>query len=86
MKFEYSTVAGVSDSRGKMVKRPVLSLEIKTKDGDTVEALGVIDSGADTTTLNIQYAEAMGIKLSRKREIMGIGNGRVAVHEGAFPF
>lgn len=71
-----------------MVKRPVLSLLLKGKDGDQFEVAAVIDSGADTTTLHVQYAEALGISLDRgkQRDIMGIGRGRVPVYQGVFPF
>lgn len=70
-----------------MVKRPVLSLLLKGKAGEQFEALGVIDSSADTTTLNLQYAEALGISLDKRtqKEIMGIGSGRVPVYQGIFP-
>lgn len=92
MKFKY-TIAGTSegtllDSRGKTVKRPVLSLLLRGKNGEQFEAAAVIDSGADTTTLNIQYAEALGISLNRgtQKEIIGVGNGKVAVLQGMFPF
>lgn len=92
MRFKYTIVGtpqgALLDSRGKMVKRPVLSLLLKGKNGDQFEAPAVIDSGADTTTLNIQYAKALGISLdSRKqRDIMGVGKGRVPVYQGVFPF
>lgn len=78
MKFKYLTTSGVFDTRGRAVKRPMLELELLH--GDTkINALGLIDSGADTTTLNMQYAEALGIKIDQtnKREILGIGNGKV---------
>ena len=78
MKFKYLTTSGVFDTRGKAVKRPMLELELFCGD-KKLNAFGHIDSGADTTTLNIQYAEALGIKIdnTKKREILGIGNGRV---------
>ena len=92
MKFRYTIASSpqgtLFDSRGKMVKRPVLSLLLKGKLGEEFEALAVIDSGADTTTLNIQYAEALGISLDKeaKKDIIGVGSGRVPVHTGIFPF
>lgn len=92
MKFKY-TIAGTPqgtlfDSRGKVVKRPVLSLLLRGKDGGRFEASAVIDSGADTTTLNIQYAEALGVSLNRgaRRDIIGIGTGKVAIFQALFPF
>jgi hypothetical protein len=92
VKFRYtvaSTPQGtLLDSRGKMVKRPVLSLLLKGKTGESFESLAVIDSGADTTTLNMQYAEALGIPLDThtKKEIIGVGNGKVPVYQGVFSF
>ncbi len=92
MKFKYATAGtlhgALLDSRGKMVKRPILSLILKGKNGETFEAPAVIDSGADTTTLNLQYAEALGLSLDKEKQkdIIGIGNGRVAVYQGVFPF
>ena len=57
----------------------MLELELLSVDNKKINALGHIDSGADTTTINMQYASALGIKIedSKKREIMGIGNGKV---------
>ena len=92
MKFKYS-VAGtrsgsLTDSRGKAVKRPVVWLTLTGKTGEKIDVPAVIDSGADTTTVNIQYAEFLGIKLdiTKQRDIMGIGKGRVPVYPGNFPF
>jgi len=92
MKLKYS-VAGtrsgaLTDSRGKMVKRPVLWLVLTAKDGEKIDVPAVIDSGADTTTLNIQYAKFLGLDLdiAKQRDIMGIGKGRVPVCPGSFSF
>jgi len=61
MKFKYSVAStrsgALTDSRGKMVKRPVLWLVLTGKNGEKIDVPAVIDSGADTTTLNIQYAK-----------------------------
>ncbi|MDO8590973.1 MAG: retropepsin-like aspartic protease, partial [bacterium] len=45
----------------------------------TVNALGLIDSGADTTLMNLQYAKVLGIDLdpANKKEFVGIGDSRV---------
>ena len=55
------------------------------KDGDVP---AIIYSGADTTTLNIQYAEALGIELDTAKQgtIIGVGKGKVPVFRGTFPF
>lgn len=92
MKFRYSIAAGrnapVLDSRGKMVKRPILWLTLKGKDGESVNVPAIIDSGADTTTVNIQYADFLGTSFTDdgKREIIGIGKGKVPIRQGQFPF
>lgn len=92
MKFKYTT-AGTSqgvllDSRGKAVKRPVLTLLLRGKGGEQFDTPAVIDSGADTTTVNLQYAKALGIPLNHEvsRDIIGIGTGKVKVLQGVFPF
>ena len=93
MKFQYSVPAiadgsPLLDSRGKMVKRPILELELINKKLEKIQVLGIIDSGADTTTLNIQYADFLGVKLDRTRpkEIIGVGSGKVSVYQSVFPF
>ena len=88
MKFQYCTTSGVVDTRGRIVKRPMLELEFVGKDGSKTNAIGLIDSGADTTILNIQYADFLGVKLDEKntRNILGVGNGTVLVYVSTFRF
>ena len=86
MKFAYLAVPGLKDSRGRMVKRPVLILELMAKDGSILEVPAIVDSGADTTTVNIEYAEALGIELGEKGLILGIGKGKVERHAGHLLF
>ena len=88
MKFKYTVAAGLMDTRGKMVKRPILELEIENAQGKKLIVPAVIDSGADTTTLNAQYADFLGIDLSsaKEREIIGIGEKRVATRASTFSF
>lgn len=93
MKFKYSSVLATNgtpllDSRGKMVKRPILNLEITGKDGSIIEVIGVVDSGADTTTLNIQYADFLGVALntSASQKIMGVGQEEIPMIRGEFTF
>lgn len=73
---------GVSDSRGKIVKRPMLELELVGAGGNKISALGLIDSGADTTMLHIQYATVLGIVLdpTKTKDVIGVGRGRVKVY------
>ncbi|MDE2018834.1 MAG: retropepsin-like domain-containing protein [Patescibacteria group bacterium] len=86
MKFSYLEVVGPKDTRGKSVKRPVLMIELKTQDGSVLEVPAVIDSGADTTAVNMEYAEPLGIKLNDAKEILGIGKGKVPTKIGNLPF
>ncbi len=88
MKFRYWTASGVLDSRGKIVKRPILELELVGKSGTKTNAVGLVDSGADTTMLNIQYADFLGAKIDSKktRNILGVGNGTVPVYVSTFKF
>lgn len=75
---------GVSDSRGKMVKRPMLELELLGTKGNKISGLGLVDSGADTTMLHIQYATAPGLILdaTKTKDVIGVGSGRVKVYTG----
>ncbi len=77
MKFQYTTTLS-TNTKGKLTKRPIVELELIGKD-NTINALGLIDSGADTTLINIQYAKILGIDLesTNKKEFLGIGNSRV---------
>src|SRR3989344_3331689 len=88
MKFQYLIASGILDTRGKMVKRPMLEIELISKNGEKVPALGHIDSGADTTTINMQYAEALGLEIdkTKQRTIIGVGNGKVSVYESMLRF
>ena len=88
MKFKYTAVAGLTDTRGKMVKRPILELEIVNAAGRKLIVPAVVDSGADTTTLNAQYAAFLGVDLSgaKERDIIGIGQSRVATRAATFSF
>ena len=66
----------------------MLELEFVGKGGSKTNAIGLIDSGADTTMLNIQYADFLGVKLDEKntRNILGVGNGTVLVYVSTFRF
>ncbi len=86
MKFSYLEVAGLKDTRGRAVKRPVIMIELKTRDGAILEVPAVVDSGADTSVVNMEYAEPLGIEFSQSKEILGIGKGKVPVKIGNLPF
>ncbi|MBI4160131.1 hypothetical protein HY504_03115 [Candidatus Wolfebacteria bacterium] len=63
MKFQYTAVTGLFDCRGKLVKRPVVRLDVANGEGQSISTFGIIDSGADTALLHIGFAKALGIKL-----------------------
>lgn len=71
MKFDYTSCA--IDYRGRVIKRPMVELEIFGPKGSHKE-LALLDSGADYTLLNIEIAKLLHIDLSkaRKQEISGV--------------
>ena len=77
MKFQYTTTIA-TNTKGKLTKRPLIELEL-VGNGQTIHALGLIDSGADTTMMNLEYARVLGIdlKTANKKEFLGIGGTRV---------
>lgn len=86
MKFKTTPISDIYgtpllDSRGRTVKRPMLEVELLDKSGSKIsgDSLGLIDSGADTTMLNMQYAPVLGIELTKAKEksVRGIGPGVV---------
>ena len=78
MKFRYTTTIA-TNTKGKLAKRPLVELEL-SGNGQIIHALGLIDSGADTTLMNIEYARVLGINLdaTKKKEFLGIGGAPVA--------
>jgi len=92
MKFKYSVASNLAtplyNSSGKIVKRPILWLTLTGNNGEAVNVPAIIDSGADTTTVNLQYAGFLGIDFdnSKQGQIMGIGKGKVPVNQGTFSF
>ena len=88
MKFDYTATTTI-DTRGKMVKRPMLELELLDKKGNFVlNALALIDSGADTTMVNIQYASPLGIDLTNAptTDVMGVADGVVLTRTATIQF
>jgi hypothetical protein len=80
MKFQYTSTIS-TNTKGKLTKRPIVELELIGK-AENINALGLIDSGADTTVMNIEYAKVLGIDLSKsiKKEFLGIGDARVTTY------
>ena len=77
MKYQYTTTLA-ANTKGKLAKRPLIEIDLMNG-SRTVHAFGLIDSGADTTLMNIEYARDLGIDLrsARTKEFLGIGNSRV---------
>jgi hypothetical protein len=77
MKFQYTTTIA-TNAKGKLAKRPLVELEL-VGNGQTVNALGLIDSDTDTTMMNLEYAALLGINLEKanRKEFLGIGGLRV---------
>ena len=80
MKFQYTTTFS-TNTKGKLTKRPMIELELIGKT-ETINVLGLIDSGADTTMMNLEYAKALGIDFEKavKKEFIGIGGTRVVTY------
>ncbi|TSC84504.1 MAG: hypothetical protein G01um101417_169 [Parcubacteria group bacterium Gr01-1014_17] len=77
MKFEYTSVFG-TNAKGRLIKRPLVELELIGK-RKNLKALGLLDSGADTTMMNLEYAKALDISLDteKQKEYIGIGGARI---------
>lgn len=86
MRFKYTSTL-VSDTRGRFVKRPVLKLELTTVGGRKIYPIGLVDSGADLTLVNIQYAKELGLDISKLKEksMRGIGEGTITTFLATFP-
>ncbi|MEK7546977.1 MAG: retroviral-like aspartic protease family protein [Patescibacteria group bacterium] len=69
-----------------MIKRPILILELKAKDGTIIEAPALVDSGADKTHINFEYAAVLGVKLGSECNSTGIGEGKVPGYLGTLSF
>jgi hypothetical protein len=72
MKYQY-TATPYFNTKGRLTKRPIVEVELRGA-SRTLKGLGLIDSGADTTIMNIEYAKILGIPLdqSRTKEFIGI--------------
>lgn len=79
MKYKYS--GDFSSSGKKMIKRPVVEVELYNGD-KSIKGLALIDSGADKSLFNIEYAKEIGIELAgaRKENFIGIGGREITCH------
>lgn len=88
MKFRYTSTL-TPDTRGKMTKRPVLELVLLNAHGEFVRnAFALVDSGADTTMVNIKYALHLGVDLTHApmRAMAGIAKGSVPTRTATLRF
>ena len=76
IKYKYTAIPTSTDSKGKFTRRPLLKIFFC---GTNINALGLLDSGADMTMLNIDYAKLLGIDLSKstQKNFRGIAEGFV---------
>ena len=86
MKYKY-TPTPVFDKAGRIVKRPILEIEIG-ENGKKLKALGLIDSGSDSILMNIQYAKHFSIGLNPKDsvEIVGISGTKTLCYLSQITF
>ncbi len=86
MKFKYTSTL-TSDTKGHLLKRPVLKLELTTTSGRKIYPVGLVDSGADLTLVNIQYAKELGLDVAKLKEksMRGIGEGTITTFLATFP-
>jgi hypothetical protein len=86
MKFQYTEDPSTIDYRGRVVKRPVITLELRAKDGSPIEVEALIDSGADITTVHIDYANFLDVELGERCDTTGISEDIAPGYLGKFPF
>lgn len=86
MKYKYTSTPTFSEN-GRIVKRPLVEIEMAGKERK-VNAVGLLDSGADSTLVNIQYAKVLGIVLDekKKKDFVGIQDARMSCYLGELSF
>ena len=79
IKYKYTAIPTSTDSKGKFTRRPILKIFFP---GTNISALGLLDSGADMTMLNIAYAKLLSIDLdkSNQKNFRGIADGYVSCY------
>lgn len=65
----------------------MLKLELTTVGGRKIYPIGLVDSGADLTLVNIQYAKELGLDIAKLKEksMRGIGEGTITTFLATFP-
>ena len=80
MKFKY-TQSLATDSKGHLLSRPLLEVELLGPERN-MTVLGLLDSGADMSLMNIRYAQVLGIALDHlpTKDFVGISDARVPTY------
>lgn len=77
MRFSYTPTAA-TNTKARLIKRPLLELELIGR-GQSLKAFALIDSGADITMMNLEYAHELGLSLdeSKTKDFVGISSERI---------
>jgi hypothetical protein len=80
VKFQYTRTLAV-DTRGDRVTRPMIEVVVQGPKRAVI-AVGLIDSGADTSLMNSRYGDFLGIVLNDlpAKQFVGIGGIPVTTH------
>jgi hypothetical protein len=80
VKFKY-TQSLATDSKGHFLSRPLLEVELLGPERN-VTVLGLLDSGADMSLMNVRYAHVLGIALDNlpTKDFVGINDARVPTY------
>lgn len=81
MKFDYLKQPNFQEPNKKWVSRPMLPVHL-FNGAQRVNALALVDSGADSSLFNASLAELLGIELERGKhqEFIGIAEARIDVY------
>ena len=78
MKYKYSGIYDFSQTRKKLTKRPIVDIEL-CNGVESIKGVALIDSGADKSLFNLEYAKAVKINLThaRREDFVGISGGKI---------
>lgn len=78
MKYKYSGIYDFSQTNRKLTKRPIVEIEL-FNDDKSIKGLALVDSGADKSLFNLEYAKAIGLDLThaKKEDFIGIGDKKI---------
>jgi hypothetical protein len=80
VKFKY-TQSLATNSKGDFLSRPLLEVELLGPERN-ITVLGLLDSGADMSLMNIRHAQVLGITLDNlpTKDFIGISDARVPTY------